>query len=255
MKDFDNTQLSKKERKALKRQEKEAQNEAIKRSNALKRGFIWVGLLLILSVSVFGMMKFVSSGESGDNSEEKLNYKDSNLMTEWYMGNKDAEVVLVEYSDFQCPACAAYQPILNQLEEDLGNSVKFIYRHFPLKQIHKNAELAGAAAEAAGLQGNFWGMHDLLLENQSDWADLSNEGAKEIFIAYSEFLGLENPKFSEDLESRGVKSIVENDYQSGIKSQVNATPTFFLNGFRIQNPRSYGEFKNILENAIEEYKQ
>lgn len=167
---------------------------------------------------------------------------------DWVKGGKGAKVSLIEYSDLQCPACAAYYPAVKQLTEEFGGSVLFVYRHFPLRTIHFNSQLASQATEAAGLQGKFWEMHDLLFENQEKWA--KENDPKVLFEKYAEELGLNLDQFREDLISDKVKQEIEKDYQSGLNAKVNATPTFFLNGAKIPNPGSFEEFKSIIEKEI-----
>jgi protein-disulfide isomerase len=163
-------------------------------------------------------------------------------------GNSESKVLLVEYSDFQCPACGRYYPLLKQLNQELGDQIQFVYRHFPLKQTHKNAEPAAFAAEAAGKQGKFWEMHDLIFEGQKDWSEKRN--AKETFAEYAQSLNLDMERFKTDVESKEIKNKVRNDYSSGIKAGVNSTPTLFLNGKKLQNPRGYEELKQLVEEAM-----
>ena len=129
----------------------------------------------------------------------------------------------------------------------LGAKVRFAYRHFPLPQ-HKNAKLAATVAEAAGLQGKFWEMHDLIFQNQSDWSEDKN--AAVIFAKYAQDIGLDLARFQTDIASDEIKAKIENDYKSGVKAGVNSTPSFFLNGKKITNPRNYDEFKNAIEQAL-----
>lgn len=168
--------------------------------------------------------------------------------SDWVKGEKGAKVSLIEYSDLQCPACLAYYPVIKQLADEFGESVNFVYRHFPLRAIHFNSQLASQAAEAAGLQGKFWEMHDLLFEKQESWAKATNP--EELFIQYAKEMGLNLEQFNKDLNSDVIKQEVEKDYQSGLAAGVNATPTFFLSGIKIQNPRSFDEFKGIIEKEI-----
>ena len=167
--------------------------------------------------------------------------------SDWKAGNKDAKVNVIEYGDFECPACAAYAPIFKQLVVDYGDRVLFVFRNYPLPQ-HPSAKPAAYAAGAAGLQGKFWEIHDMLFENQKEWSSYSN--AKEIFIKYAQSLNLDVERFKNDLDSKEVKGKGDNDYQKGVGLGVNATPTFFLNGDKLDNPRSYEEFKNIVQKAV-----
>ena len=166
--------------------------------------------------------------------------------TDWVKGAplKDAKITVIEYADFECPACGAYYPTIKKLAADFKN-VSFVYRHFPLPQ-HKGARPAAQAAEAAGEQGKFWEMHDLIFENQSIWS--RSTSAEEAFAAYAERLGLDMAKYKTDLTSAKAKTKINTDYQSG-SSEVDGTPSFFLNNKKIQNPRNYEEFRSILQAA------
>jgi protein-disulfide isomerase len=125
---------------------------------------------------------------------------------------------------------------------EFGDKIAFVYRHFPLPY-HQQADLAARTAESAGKQNKFWEMTDLLFTNQTAWADKND--AREKFISYAQSLGLDLNRFESDLDSAELKKEVENDYLSGA-AIVNSTPTFFLNGKKIQNPRSYEEFRNLI---------
>jgi len=162
--------------------------------------------------------------------------------SDWVKGNRNADVVLVEYSDLQCPACAAYAPLVNRIVEEFGDRIAFVYRHFPLPN-HKQAELAAQAAEAAGRQEKFWEMLDLIFVNQTDWAGQIN--AREKFISYAQLLSLNVNRFETDLDSAELKEEIKEDYSSGI-AIVSYTPTFFLNGRKIQNPQGYEDFRSLI---------
>ena len=163
-------------------------------------------------------------------------------------GPTDAKVTLVEYSDFQCPACAAFSTVITKAlaEPELKGKVRFVYRFFPLVSIHPNAMLSSEAAEAASLQGKFWEMHDLLFEKQTDWAELSNTGAKNKFAEYAVQLGMDKTRFLSDIDSSAVKDRVQRDISSGDASNIQSTPTFFVNGTILAHPQSYEEFKQDL---------
>lgn len=207
-----------------------------------KRIIFWLLAVFVIVGAVWGMMQ--AGGNSQSEGASLLGAVEDADMTK---GNQHAVVTLVEYSDFQCAACGAYYPLLKQVSREYGENVRFVYRHFPLSQIHANAEPAARAAEAAGKQGKFWEMHDMIFEHQSEWS--AQFDAREIFLSYARKLGLDEEKFAKDVDSREVKDKVARDYKSGIDSAVNATPTFFLNGKKIQNPRSYDEFKALLDRA------
>jgi protein-disulfide isomerase len=164
-----------------------------------------------------------------------------------YLGNKDAKVTLVEYSDFQCPACRAFEDIVKQLKESYsGEDLKIVYRHFPLRSIHPNADLAAQAAEAAGEEGKFWEMKDILFKNQAEWS--KEKDPKGLFGAYAKSIGLDVAEFDEDLlPEDDSKERVEKDYQSGVALGVNSTPTFILNGVVLKNPQNLDEFKKLID--------
>ena len=235
-------QITKRERRELKRQEKLEQQENGAKSRLIKRFLLWALVLAGTAGLIFGMVKL-----GGSEPEQSAILINAVSPSDWTKGNKEAKVVLVEYSDFQCPACADYQPLFKKLSEEFGDKITFAYRHFPLRQ-HQNARLAAYAAEAAGRQNKFWEMHDLIFENQNRWENRGD--AENIFTGYARTLGLDIDEFKNGLSSKEIKDKVENDYQSGIRSNVNATPTVFLNGEKIKVPPNYDELQNIINEAL-----
>jgi protein-disulfide isomerase len=217
-----------------------------------QRGFgqrvtFWFFVLLGIAALTFSIMKLAAKPPADEIPSGPVN-NFTITPKDWVKGRSSSGTVLIEYSDFQCPACAAYHPLLHQLVEELGDRIQFVYRHFPLQR-HLNAELAARAAEAAGRQGRFWEMHDLIFEGQIQWADQRNP--EETFVGYAKKLGLDIEKFRADLNSREVKDAVEEDRLSGDRAGVNGTPTFFLNGVKINNPQSYDAFKEILLQSVQ----
>jgi protein-disulfide isomerase len=140
-------------------------------------------------------------------------------------GSKDAPVTLMEYGDFQCPFCGRAYPVVKQLQRRMGESMCFVFRHFPLTEVHPFAEGAAEAAEAAGEQGKFWEMHDTLYKNQ-------NALEPEDLVGYAELLHLDVPRFTTELTTRAHAKRIREDFLSGVRSGVNGTPTFFINGVR-----------------------
>ncbi len=163
-------------------------------------------------------------------------------------GAENPKVTLMEFSDFQCPACAAYYPIIGELVKEFPNDLQFIYRHFPLKAIHFQAENAAIASEAANLQGKFWEMHDALFDNQSKWNPTTGKGA---FREYAELIGLDMNKYDEDINSDSPRDRVRRDNQFAVDNGLNSTPTFYLNGNKIANPGSYEAFRDLIAQEIE----
>ena len=143
-------------------------------------------------------------------------------------GNPDALVTLIEYSDLQCPACRVQSDVIAQAWPPIKNSVRFVYRHFPLTQTHPHALEAAYYTEAAALQGKFWEMHDLMFAQQQQWSRLKE--VTSVFDGYVTRLGLDKEQFAKDLASPAVKEKVATDLQSAKSARVAATPSFFLNG-------------------------
>lgn len=139
------------------------------------------------------------------------------------LGNKNAPIVLVEYGDFECPHCGHAHPLISRLVQEKGDSFNFVFRNFPLREAHPHAFVSAIAAEAAGKQGKFWQMHDLIFENQQK---LSTD----FLMSLAEDLGLDLAQFEEDSQRDAIKNKIEMDFESGVRSGVNGTPTFFLNG-------------------------
>lgn len=153
-------------------------------------------------------------------------------------GNAESKVILVEYGDFQCPSCKAASPNINTLMEEYGDRIALVFRNFPLSSIHPNAKAAAAAAEAAGLQGKYWEMHDLLFESQDNWKTLDTNQRTQSFQTYAASLGLDQAKFSTDFASASVNQKIVFDQALGKKDGVSATPTFLLNGEKLEETTS-----------------
>lgn len=203
-----------------------------------------VGVIGII-LALIGIVSDNPNGNGANQTEILLAEPVSDA--DWFKGGKDSRAVLVEYSDFQCPACAHYSEMLQKLAQDFGGNLKIVYRHYPLPQ-HQNAKAAASAAEAAGRQGKFWEMHDLIFKNQNRWSDI--EDADKEMAAYARELNLDADKFSADLKLKEIESKINADLASGNRSGVRATPTFFLGGKQIKNPSSYDEFKALVEKEL-----
>lgn len=143
-------------------------------------------------------------------------------------GNSHAPLTLVEYGDYQCPHCGHAYPIIKQVQRKLGDRLRFVYRNFPLSEAHPDAFKAAVAAEAASLQKKFWEMHDVIFENQDalSWTDL---------FSYAQSIGLDMQLFKEDAQKQEIAGRVEADFESGIRSGVNGTPSFFINGKKYED--------------------
>lgn len=160
-------------------------------------------------------------------------------------GPPTALVTLLEYGDFECPHCGMAHPIVKAIQEEFGDDLRFVFRHFPLAQIHPHAERAAEAAETAGAQGQFWEMHNTLFENQSTLDD-------EDLLEYAQELGLDVLAFRRDLPSGTFKPRVREDFMSGVRSGVNGTPTFFINGHRHDAP---WDLETLSTAILEEFRE
>lgn len=138
-------------------------------------------------------------------------------------GSLNAPIELVEYGDYQCPHCGRAYPIIKNVQEVMGDKLKFVFRNFPLQEIHPDALNAAVAAEAAGAQGKFWEMHDIIFENQQHLDDVS-------LLKYAAKIGLNIEQFESDFEKPQILQKVEDNFESGVRSGVNGTPSFFING-------------------------
>lgn len=205
-----------------------------------------IGAVLATIILIVGGVFFFSSksqeqpatlGAQADNSVLLSN-------TNHTLGDPNAAVKIVEFADFQCPACATANPIVKKVVEENKDKVYFVYRHYPLPS-HKNSKNAAQAAEAAANQGKFWEMNTMLYENQKDWAEKGN--AKEIFEGYAQKLGLDMDQFSKDFDE-GSDSIAK-DYADGSKVGVNSTPTFFINGEKQVGALPESQFQDLINKA------
>ena len=140
-------------------------------------------------------------------------------------GPEDAPVTLVEYGDYECPHCGRAYPIVQEVQRRLGTALRFIFRNFPLSEMHPHAALAAEAAEAAAEQGRFWPMHDLLFENQRQLGEAS-------LIRYAASIGIDDERVRRELAEHTHRSRVRSDFSGGVRSGVNGTPTFFIDGVR-----------------------
>lgn len=145
-------------------------------------------------------------------------------------GGEDAYITLIEYSDFQCPACASVAPMLQQLAAAYPDDVRLVYRHFPLVSIHPNAQKAAEAAEAAGAQGQFWEYHDMLFANQADFASADAAAARESFIGYAQDLGLDVERFTEELDGGVYLAQVDGSRAEAMALSMPGTPSIIFNG-------------------------
>lgn len=227
--------LSKKDERELRRQSAEF------KSKLKKISWIVGGLVL-----VSGLVWLVVAGSQ----EKPVDISLLGVATDDYtVGPANAPVTLIEYLDFECEACGAYFPLVKQLEKDFPNDLRVVRRYFPLPG-HRNGLPAALAVEAAAQQGKYSEMHDLLFTKQSEWGEKSAP-TPAVFEAYAQELGLDMKKFKQDVASQEVAARVQRDVETGRALGNNGTPTFFLNGEKIQNPQGYEPFKALIQAKID----
>jgi protein-disulfide isomerase len=162
---------------------------------------------------------------------------------EHIQGAENAAVTLVEYGDYQCPFCGSAYPIVKKLQKKFGDQLRFIFRNFPLAQIHPFAEPAAETAEYAGAKGQFWEMHDRLYENQSRL-----DGP--LFFELAQVLGLPGDGLREALEKHEFLPRIRQDFMGGVKSGVNGTPSFFINGLRHEGGFGYEDLEEAIKSQL-----
>ena len=163
-------------------------------------------------------------------------------------GNPNASVTVIEYSDFQCPACRNYHPIIERLISEASTTMRLVYRHFPLPQ-HQNAKKAALASEAAAVQGKFWEMYNMLFINQDDFQTIPD--GTSVFAGYAAKIGLNMEEYTRDMASTSLSDKIDASSAEGQTLGIDHTPTFFVNGKVIDNPQSYDEFKAAVDQAAE----
>lgn len=168
-------------------------------------------------------------------------------------GATNGKATLIEYGDFQCPACGSAFPNIKELKTEFKDQLTFIFRNLPLTSMHPNARAGAAAAEAAGLQGKYWEMHDLLYENQNDWGNSPSDQRLSKFESYAVQIGIKDMgKFKTDMSGKNVSDKINFDMALAKKIGASATPTLLLDGKKIESDiwSDKAKFKTEIENAL-----
>lgn len=237
-------ELTKKEKRELAKEQKKKEREKENLQSSFKK---WLVIAVILAV--VGYFGYKAYAFFTTPLPEVAQQPVGVVETDWVKGAEEEKATLIEYSDFQCPACATYYPMVKQLLDEYPEDLRVVYRHFPLPS-HKNAYPAALAAEAAGRQDKFWEMHDILFERQDEWSNLSNPQDK--FEEYAAELELDIELFTADYESDETRQKIDADMLSASQLGVNATPTFYLNGRKSSPVRSYQDFSSQIQEAIDD---
>lgn len=214
-------------------------------------------IVAVIIVAVIGFVVWAASSSKNDSSPtESTKSEDSvvandeqkkQLAQGWNQGNASAKVVLTEFGDFQCPACAKINPLIkDQLLPKYQEKVLFVFKNFPL-DMHKNSWPAAQAAEAAGAQNKYWQMHDMLYEKQEEWAELANPNDK--FVAYAREIGLDENKFKSDIEAKRYKDRIQADVDLGTALQLPGTPSFYVNGQPVNLQSGIKDIEAALDQA------
>ncbi len=219
----------------------------------MSKNNVFLTTVSVVIIFAFLLIVYVASNPSGATDTQTYTQLQKVLPSDhvkWGIGKKN---VLVEFSDFQCPACGNFHQLLKTYEASgsadakVASNIAFVYKHFPLENIHKNARASAYAAEAAGKQGKFFEMGNLLFDNQRIWENESNPTP--IFESYAKELKLDLAQYRSDVKSTEVQKRVDGDLILGNQVKVNATPTFYLNGKKLEYS-TLAEFKNALTAAL-----
>ncbi len=239
--------LTKDEKKALRKLEWEEKAKSEKKNETIKKYSIWASVVAVIIFAVGGLMWLVSqpaAPQAGSLTTAPTTSKDISE------GAKNPKVTLTEWADFECPACAAYHPLITQLVDKYKNQMLYVYRFFPLTNIHPNSHISAQAAYAANKQGAFFNYDDLLYNNQNDWANLQDP--KPVFLEYAKKLKLNVTQFNKDMTSQEAVKYVNDSEQQALSEGLDHTPTFFINGKEINNPSSIEEFQKLIDEAIKQ---
>ena len=219
----------------------------------------WI-IFAAVCVVLFGGLIIWSSRDKIDVSKVDTNKiqsasKNSGNIADHVFGNKDSKVVLFEYGDFQCPGCGGAHPTVKTVTQKYEEQMGFVFRNFPLTTIHPNARAAAAAVEAAGLNGKYWQMHNLVFESQNDWSDASASQRTTLFTQYAVTAGVDADTFTKTLTDKSpqINRKIDFDRALGGKIGVNSTPTFYLNGKKLESDQ-YNSEEALEKTLLEAFK-
>ncbi len=214
-----------------------------------KESTILIGITIATILALVGGSFFFSKKDSAPVVADSKVYDATVLMGEhsYSYGSDNPKVTIVEFGDYQCPACGASYPITKELVNEYHDQIKFVFREFPL-EMHANAYDAARAAVAAGAQGKYWEMHDKLYETQDVWGEKT--GAALTFEGYAKDLGLNVDQFKKAFSDKTFDPIVQAGLTDGTALGVNATPTFFINGKKMSGVYTLAQWKNLLADYL-----
>lgn len=229
--------MGKKQQQREIRKQKQAEAER----KATTKRYIWMGLAALVAITLLvAVFRYFAAPTPATVTEVTT--------ADRIKGNPDAALTLVKFSDFQCPACRTQHNSIKQIWPAIKGSVRFVYRHFPLTNIHPHAVQAARYAEAAGKQGKFWELHDLFFERQRSWT--SSKDITPIFDGYVKELGLDLEQLKADADSKEIRDKVGQDAQSARAARAASTPTLFLNGKLLRNVRTPDNLRAAIKEAL-----
>ena len=209
-----------------------------------RRFLIIMGIIVVAFLGIF----FFGNAKKDTNANESVG-----SVSNHSIGGNAKNVELLVYGDFECPACGQFFTIEKQVIDTYQNDIKFTFRHFPIDTIHPNARAAARAAEAAGAQGKFFEMHDLLYQTQSQWTSQVTTNPQSIFEDYAKQLGLDIDKFKTDYAAESTNSTINADKNEGNSKDVSGTPTYYINGQKVDNSQltTVEGFSKVIQDAID----
>jgi protein-disulfide isomerase len=214
---------------------------------------IGVVTLILVAVAVFSLGGSKGLGGTDDTTDQTPKDIKTLIKSDSHVeGPANAKVSVVEFGDFQCPACGSAYPVVTQIEGNYKGKIKFVFRNYPLP-VHKNAKVAAEAAEAAGAQGKFFEMYHKLYDNQKAWSD-SNDALNEFFVVYAKDIKLDVNKFTSEVKASKYANKIQNDMNDGNAVGVSATPTFYINGVAQVGGLPYDDFKKKVDEALKSAK-
>ncbi|HCM67628.1 MAG: hypothetical protein A2898_05605 [Candidatus Kerfeldbacteria bacterium RIFCSPLOWO2_01_FULL_48_11] len=233
-------ELTKKQRKEMRREERRNEEQNVRRSSIRKKYFGWGGISIGIALLIVWAV-LSSGGSNGTNSALAPD-------NDPFKGIADAQVVLTEYSDFQCPACKSALPIVQQVIDTYADRIKITYNNFPLSSIHQNSDEAAKAGECAFDQNKFWEYHDMLYDRQDLWANMSDP--QETFTNYAQEVGMDTGVFNTCYDGSDAKDRVEYDKREGNTRGINSTPTFMVDDEVVRSVRSFADLQEVIDAAL-----
>lgn len=227
-------------RKEEQRRRREAKREAARRREKVRKAAFWAGVLIIVPLALYVFWQGTFGGAPVYPPNEVS-------QSDHVRGAPDADLTITIYADFQCPACLTETQIIASGWPQIADRVRMVFRHFPL-DTHRHAFLAARYAEAAGRQGRFWELHDMLFANQRSWSSMAD--ARQTFNGYALQLGLDMDQLQRDVASTEVRDKIVADQQGGVRAGVRGTPSLFVNGRLVNNPRTAAELVRLVDESL-----